>query len=93
MSSPVARLQQANTRSSGASQDEVATLLKGVSQRMNVEARCLDHAVWAYRGGAQVPNRVIQSPVLAQRTDTLRRERGASVIERKRRDERESAHL
>lgn len=32
-----------------ASQDEATTLLKGVAQRMNVEARRLDHAVWAYR--------------------------------------------
>lgn len=36
--------------------DEAATLLKDVAQRMNVEARRLDHAVWAYRRRAQVPN-------------------------------------
>ena len=32
-----------------ASKDEAAALLKGVARRMNVEARRLDHAVWAYR--------------------------------------------
>lgn len=36
-----------------ASQDEVTALLSAVAQRMNIEARRLDHAVWAYRRRTQ----------------------------------------
>lgn len=45
-----------NDRLPNASQEEAAALLKSVAQRMHVDARRLDHAVWAYRRGpAQAP--------------------------------------
>lgn len=39
-----------------ASHDEATALLTAVAQRMDIEARRLDHAVWAYRRRTQVPN-------------------------------------
>jgi len=39
-----------------ARQEEVTSLLTAVAERMNIEARRLDHAVWAYRRSAKMPN-------------------------------------
>ena len=39
-----------------ANQHEVTLLLTAVAERMNIEARRLDHAVWAYRRSVEVPD-------------------------------------
>ena len=39
-----------------ATQDEATSLLTAVAERLNIEARRLDHAVWAYRRSAKAPH-------------------------------------
>ena len=39
-----------------ASEHEVTSLLTAVAERKNIQARRLDHAVWAYRRSVEVPN-------------------------------------